>query len=171
MDESHGGGSRGTLPWCYCCAHPLLGQGTLVRHLVSGKKGHPKSQQVAPPNRTEVPPSVALQRPASPLRDSRVPQHPKHPGIVSQRKDCKLPFPATPAALPPKLPSPKSNRQARQLPGALRVPCALRAPSRPPSRDSPPRAATQRRHMHTATRNAFLHISPAAVEVSSRKEK
>lgn len=48
MDESHRGGSRGTLPWYYCCANPLQGQGTLGSHLVSEKKTHPKPQQVVP---------------------------------------------------------------------------------------------------------------------------
>lgn len=127
MEECHRGGSPGTLPWCYCCASPLLGQGTLGSHPVSGRKTHPKPQQVAPsarqvvpefrlgnrlqvsPNRMEIPPSVALQRLPSPLRDARVPQHPKHPGTASQRKDRKLPFPAMPAALPPKPPFPKAT--------------------------------------------------------------
>lgn len=39
MDESHRGGSRGTLPWYYCCAKPLLGRKGLSEATSSlGKK-------------------------------------------------------------------------------------------------------------------------------------
>lgn len=124
------------------------------------KKTHPKPQQVAPLARQVASLSFGwgtVSRLPSPLRDTRVPQHPKHSGTASQRQDYKLPFPARPAALPA---------------GALSQKQQALAPAPPVSRDSPPRAGAQRSQRHTAATKAFLHISPPSrTQVSARKEK
>lgn len=150
------------------CANPLLGQGTLASHLVSGKKTHPKPQHV-PPLARQVPEfRLGTRLQVSGSLSSAFQALSAKPGSRSipnsrdrfTKERLQTPFSRHAGSASPKPPHPK-----KQQAGPAAPPC-------PPSRDSPPRAA-QRRQRHTAARSAFLHISPpaAGTKASARKEK